>query len=126
VTTRHQPRQSRSGQHRPVCPTCGWAPHSGSETERLREELQTVWWSVTTTPPGQVIQTRHCGRCQPHNVYVVACLVCGDGPILAGPLADATRDADPQQLPTIVVDQLATAGWRRGTGALTLGWVCCR
>jgi hypothetical protein len=121
VTTSQQP--SRSGQH---CPTCSWAPHSSSEAKRLREELQTAWWSVAEANPDQVIQTRHCGRCQPHTVYVVACLVCGDGPILSGHLAEATLDADPQQLPAVVVDQLTAAGWRWGTGTLASGWVCCR
>src|SRR5437016_1552714 len=72
--------------------------------------------------PGQLTEARHCGRCQPHNVYIVACLMCGDGPILAGELAEAIRDADPQQLPSIVVDQLTTSGWRWGTSAYTSGW----
>lgn len=50
--------------------------------ERLRDELQTIWWSLTS----------------------------------AGQLAEATRAADPQQLPAIVADQLTTAEWRWGTG----------
>lgn len=54
------------------------------------------------------------------------CLDCGDGPILAGELADTAHDADPQQLPSIVVDQLTAAGWRWATTALASGWVCCR
>jgi hypothetical protein len=126
VTTRHQPSRSRAGRHHPVCPTCGWAPNSGSEAERLREELQTFWWSVTEANPDQVIQTRHCGRCQPHTVYVVACMVCCDGSILAGQLANDTLGSDPHQLPSIVVDQLTAARWRRGTSELASGWVCCR
>lgn len=28
--------------------------------------------------------TRHCGRCQPHTVYALACLARGDGPLLTG------------------------------------------
>lgn len=48
-------------------------------------------------------------------MYVVACLVCGDGPIVSGQLAKATIEADPQRLPSIVIDQLTTAGWRRRT-----------
>lgn len=75
-TSRDQRSRSRPGQHRQVCPACGWAPHTSSETERLREELQNAWWSLTPANPDQVAQTRHCGRCQPHNVYVVDLWQC--------------------------------------------------
>lgn len=37
-------------------------------------------------------ENRHCGHCQPHTVHIVACLVCGDGPILSGRLAQAVID----------------------------------
>lgn len=124
MTTRYQPRRSRPGQHDPVCPTCGSAPHSDAATERLREELQTIWWSLASAD--QLIKSRHCGQCQPHNVYVVACLVCGDGPILAGQLAEATRDAGPQRSPQVVIDELTRTGWRWATTPYASGWVCCQ
>jgi hypothetical protein len=59
-------------------------------------------------------------------VYVVACLVCGDGPILADQLAETGRDANPQQISGTVVDQLTATGWRWGAGNTISGWVCCR
>jgi hypothetical protein len=70
-----------------------------------------------------VTKSRHCYRCQPHEVYVVACLVCGDGPILAGELAAQALDST-TGLPQMVLDELARHGWRPAGNAA--GWVCCQ
>jgi hypothetical protein len=99
VSTQYKPQRYRSGQDRPVCPTCSWTPANDPEIARLREELETVWWSVTDQDPGQVSVTRHCGQCQPHTVYVVACRICGDGPILAGQLAKLPATPTPSSCP---------------------------
>jgi hypothetical protein len=125
MTTRRQPRSSRSRQqHCQVCPTSGWTPDTDAGAERLREELHTVWWSITPAAPSHLALTRHCGQCQPHTVYLEACIVCGDGPILSGHLAQAVIDANPQQLPQVVVDELARTGWRWATTPYATGWVC--
>jgi hypothetical protein len=91
---------------------------------RLREELQTEWWSTTSQDPARVVTTLHCGRCQPHTVYAIACLACGDGPLLTGQFAEAARDTDPQGLPAVVTDQLTASGWRWATTSYGAGWVC--
>lgn len=125
--TRQRSRGTASAvrQH-PTCPSCRRQPHTSAEADQLREDLQTVWWSTALDNPAQIVATRHCSRCQPHEVYVVACLMCGDGPILAGQLAKLTLDSDPQRLPPVVVDQMTATGWRWGSGHRISGWVCCR
>ena len=114
------------GQHRLGCPTCGDAPGNQTEAARLREELQTDWWSTTDQDLSRIVVTRHCGRCQPHTVYALACLACGDGPLLTGSLAELARDTDPQQLPAVVTDQLTASGWQWATTSYGAGWVCCQ
>ena len=49
----------------------------------------------------QIRLTHHCGRCQPHTVHTVACLACGDGPLLTGNLAELAHNTDSQRLPDI-------------------------
>jgi DNA invertase Pin-like site-specific DNA recombinase len=109
-----------------ACPGCGTVPNGTIAAARLREELQTDWWSTTDTDPARIVVTRHCGRCQPHTVYAVACLACGDGPLLTGRLAELARDTEPQQLPAVVTDQLSASGWQRLTLTYGAGWVCCQ
>lgn len=118
--------QSQVGQLRRGCPTCGDAPGNQTDAARLREELQTEWWSTTGRDPDQIVVKRHCGRCQPHTVYAMACLACGDGPLLTGQLAEIARDTGPQQLPAVVTDQFAAAGWQWTTTSYGAGWVCCQ
>jgi hypothetical protein len=60
------------------------------------------------------------------RVYAVACLACGDGPLLARELADFARDTDPAQLPTIVTTELTRTGWRWTATPHATGWVCCQ
>ncbi|MGC4939830.1 recombinase family protein [Kribbella sp. DT2] len=118
--------QGQANQHRLSCPGCGSVPNGKVAAARLREELQTEWWSTTDTDPAKIVVTRHCGRCQPHTVYAMACLACGDGPLLTGPLADVARDTDPQRLPAVVADQLTAAGWQWTTTSYGSGWLCCQ
>jgi DNA invertase Pin-like site-specific DNA recombinase len=118
--------QNPAGQQRRGCPTCGDVPSNQTEAARLREELQTEWWSTTDTAPDRIVRTRHCGRCQPHTVYAMACLACGDGPLLTGHLADLARDTDPQALPAVVTDQLTADGWQWTTTSYGAGWICRR
>ncbi|MGW5190703.1 hypothetical protein ACWEOO_15700 [Kribbella sp. NPDC004138] len=56
----------------------------------------------------------------------MACLACGDGPLLTGQLAEIARDIGPQQLPAVITDQLAAAGWQWTTTSYGTGWVCCQ
>jgi hypothetical protein len=92
----------------------------------MREELQTAWWSINYQTPHRVTETRYYARCEPHTMYAVACLACGDGPILSGRLAQAVIDADPQQLPQAVVDELIRTGWHWTATPYATGWVCCQ
>lgn len=115
----------QTNQHRLGCPSCGGVPNGKVAAARLREELQTDWWSTTDQDPARVVVTRHCGQCQPHTVYAVACLACGDGPLLAGELAELA-DSGPQQLPTIVTSELTRTGWRWIASPHATGRVCCQ
>jgi DNA invertase Pin-like site-specific DNA recombinase len=107
-----------------ACPGCGTVPNGKIAAARLREELQTEWWSTTGTDPARIEVTRHCGRCQPHAVYALACLACGDGPLLTGQLAEVARDTEPQELPAVVISQLTAAGWQWATTTYGAGWIC--
>ncbi|MFG1626255.1 helix-turn-helix domain-containing protein [Kribbella sp. NPDC049227] len=113
-----------AGQGRLVCPGCGSVPDGEIAAARLRDELQTESWSTAGTDPGRVEVTRHCGRCQPHTVYAIACLACGDGPLLTGELVELARETEPQRPPETVVDQLTATGWRWATTTSGDGWVC--
>ncbi|MGW3099853.1 hypothetical protein ACWDCC_41150 [Streptomyces sp. NPDC001102] len=62
------------------------------------------------TDPARIEVTRHCGRCQSHTVYAVACFGCGDGPLLTRQLAELVRDSDPQQLLDLVTGELTPTG----------------
>lgn len=56
----------------------------------------------------------------------MACLACGDGPLLTGRLAELARDTDPQLLPDVVTSELVRAGWRWADTPHASGWVCCQ
>jgi hypothetical protein len=118
--------RDQAGPQRLACPGCGSVPTGKTAAARLREELQTDWWSTSSTDPTRIEVTRHCGRCQPHSVYAVACLACGDGPLLTGALAELARNTQPQQLPDLVTSELTHTGWRWTTTPHASGWVCCQ
>jgi hypothetical protein len=107
-----------------ACPTCRTIPADDAGAARLREELRTAWWSTSDQDPGRLSITRHCGHCQPHTVYILVCMICGDGPILAGQLARDVIDSQPVQLPAVVVDELTRTGWRRAATNHVTGWIC--
>jgi hypothetical protein len=94
----------------------------------LRDELLTEWWAVDPLNRATVTTSRrYCHHCRPTDVYLVACLACGDGPLLAGELAALALTSKPA-LPPVVAEVLTKNGWRqrdevRGKGP---GWVCCR
>ena len=111
-----------NGPQRLVCPACGAVPDGKVAAARLREELQTDCWSTSPDDPAR-FEVTHCGRCQPHTVYAVACLACGDGPLLTGGL---DHDTDPQELPDVVISELTRAGWRRADTPHGSGWICCQ
>ncbi|GAA1582151.1 hypothetical protein GCM10009789_39870 [Kribbella sancticallisti] len=115
-----------AGPQHAACLGCGAVPNGKIAAARLREELQTDWWSTTAANPDRIEVTRHCGRCQPHTVHAIACLTCGDGLLLTGELAELARDTDPQQLPGVVTDRLATSGWQWATTSYGTGWICNR
>jgi len=82
------PRTSRA------CPSCGHDRTTREEATAQHADLTVTWLSTDPDRPGRVLTRRHCRRCQPHHPVVdIACAVCGDGPILAGPLATAATDA---------------------------------
>jgi DNA invertase Pin-like site-specific DNA recombinase len=114
------------GSQRLACPGCGTVPNGKIAAARLREELQTDWWSTSSTTPGRIEVTQHCGRCQPHTVHAVSCLTCGDGPLLTGELAELAHNTDPRQLPELVTTELTRSGWRWTQTQHVSGWVCCQ
>lgn len=86
------------------CPGCGRRPTSAETAARLRAEL-TVRWLVREA--GELVARGFCHRCVPPGPYTeVVCGYCGDGPLLAGPLAGADPIADPA-----VIGWLTTQGW---------------
>ncbi|HEY0616397.1 MAG TPA: recombinase family protein [Kribbella sp.] len=123
LSTANEPA-SAAGPQRLACPGCGTVPNGKIVAARLREEVQTDWWSTTDTDPDRIVVTQHCGRCQPHSVYALACLACGDGPLLTGELAELARDTEPQELPAVVTNQLTATGWQWATTSYGAGWVC--
>jgi hypothetical protein len=106
------------------CPSCGWQPDAEADRIRLREDLATEWWAADPDRAGAVVKSRHCVRCQPHQVYVVACFACGDGPILAGDLAMMALDSEEDGPPAPIREILEQNGWRPALNGA--GWVCCR
>jgi len=94
-----------------ACPSCGHEPTTREEATTQRADLAVTWLSADPHRPGQLLPRQHCRRCQPHHpVLDIACVVCGDGPILAGDLATAAIDAGPPPKP--VQQWLAADGWQ--------------
>ncbi len=99
------PRMSRA------CPSCGHDPTTREEATAQRVDLAVTWLCTDPDRPGQILTRRHCRRCQPHSAVAdVACVACGDGPILAGDLATAATGADTPPEP--VQRWLAAEGWQ--------------
>ncbi len=105
VSPTSAPRMSRA------CPSCGHDPRTREEATAQCADLAVTWLCADPDRPGQVLTRRHCRRCQPHSpVADIACVVCGDGPILAGGLAAAVTVAGAPPEP--VQRWLAAEGWQ--------------
>ncbi|WP_072691445.1 recombinase family protein [Rhodococcus marinonascens] len=116
-----QPRTSpgtpaRPGGDRPTaarspraCPTCGYEPTTRAEAAHQRADLAVTWLHPDPGHPDTVLERHHCRQCEPDQpAFDIACTVCGDGPILAGTLAE---QADAGTLPAPVQHWLAADGW---------------
>jgi len=94
-----------------ACPSCGHDPTTREEATTQRADLAVIWLNADPDRPGQVLPRRHCRRYQPPTpVADIACVVCGDGPILTGGLATAATDADAP--PKSVQRWLTADGWQ--------------
>jgi len=104
---------ARASANRPsrTCPSCGHEPTTREEATTQRADLVVTWLSADPDRPGQLLPRWHCRRCQPHSTVLdIACVVCGDGPILTGDLATAAIDADAP--PESVQRWLIADGWQ--------------
>lgn len=97
------PARSRS---EPGCPECGRVAVTADEAVRLAADLDTTW--LVSQVGGGVEVRRYCHGCAPSGpVADISCVHCGDGPLLAGPLAVGEGP-----LPEVVVAWLVARGWR--------------
>ncbi|OUS94399.1 recombinase [Rhodococcus sp. NCIMB 12038] len=92
-----------------TCPTCGHEPTTRAEAAHQRADLAVIWLHPDPEHRGAVISRQHCHQCEPGQpAFDVACSVCGDGPILAGALAEKAENGE---LSEPVQHWLASAGW---------------
>jgi DNA invertase Pin-like site-specific DNA recombinase len=94
----------------PAYPTCGNRPADARELQLHREGLETVWLFHDPDLPGRLVERWHCERCQPHQVEIVMCGLCGNTVMLGGDLA-AGSDDHSFQLPELAVRWLSGHGW---------------
>ena len=94
----------------PACPTCGNRPADARELQLHREGLETVWLLHDPDQPGRLIERWHCERCQPHQVEIVMCGLCGNTVMLGADLATGSDDQS-FQLPELAVQWLTGHGW---------------
>jgi DNA invertase Pin-like site-specific DNA recombinase len=96
-----------------ACPTCGHEPATRPEALQQREDLATVWLHRPDagTP---ITEDTYCAHCQPSGTPTVllSCVRCGDGPLLAGNLAEAVEARTDGQLPSALRAWLAEQGWQ--------------
>ena len=93
-----------------ACPTCGNRPADARELQLHREGLETVWLLHDPDQPGRLVERWHCERCQPHQVEIVMCGLCGNTVMLGGDLATGSYDQS-SQLPELAVQWLTGHGW---------------
>ncbi|MGW4339558.1 recombinase family protein [Rhodococcus koreensis] len=92
-----------------ACPTCGYEPTTRAEAAHQRADLAVMWLHPHPDRRGAVISRHHCRHCEPGKpAFDIACRICGDGPILAGVLAEKAEAGD---LTRAVQRWLTTAGW---------------
>ncbi len=107
----HTPAPASAPRTSRACPNCGHEPRTREEATTQRADLAVTWLSTDPHRPEQLLPGQHCRHCQPHHPVVdIACVVCGDGPILAGDLAAAATDAGYPPKP--VQHWLAADGWQ--------------
>lgn len=95
-------RTARWGTRALACCVCGAAPRDPSAAA----DLATPW--LLRDPDGAVVARRYCRGCAPRGpVGEIACVMCGDGPLLAGELA-----GDDLLTGAAVDDWLLSSGWR--------------
>jgi hypothetical protein len=83
------------------CSGCG----RRGATAMARADLDTLWLLPS---PGGLLERRFCRACVPPGpVGEVACMRCGDGPLLSGELAGADTSGA-----AAVQGWLTVAGWR--------------
>jgi hypothetical protein len=78
-----------------------------------RRSTDEVYWSrrLMVIRINTVVEKQRCAQCQPHQHFqTVVCPLCGDGPMVAGDLADLMPDT--QAPPAPVLRWLAEHGWR--------------
>jgi hypothetical protein len=104
------PGSSRQGRRAEPCPTCGNEPADASSLWSQRQDLNISWLEVDPTRPGEIIEVRHCAKCQPRqHVSSADCALCDNGPILVGDLADELTKL--HQVPEPVRRWLLDHGW---------------
>ncbi|UZF45681.1 recombinase family protein [Rhodococcus rhodochrous] len=92
-----------------TCPTCGYEPTTRAEAAHQRADLAVTWLHADPDHRGTVTSRHHCRHCEPGQpAFDIACSICGDGPILAGPLADQATNGN---LTEPVQRWLMAAGW---------------
>lgn len=93
-----------------VCSSCGHrAVDAGDVGQgwRMRADLEVLWLVMRAR---RVQSCRFCLACAPDGLVTdIACVVCGDGPLLVGELAEPRYRER-------VWRWLKTRGWRTGAG----------
>ncbi|HKS44990.1 MAG TPA: recombinase family protein, partial [Amycolatopsis sp.] len=94
------------------CPSCGNEPVDPRARWQQRQDLAITWLYPDSKHSGAVVELRHCVECQPHQRFqTIVCPLCGDGPIVAGDLADAMPDE--HNPPEPVQRWLDEHGWQQ-------------
>ncbi|WP_172650335.1 helix-turn-helix domain-containing protein [Rhodococcus opacus] len=92
-----------------TCPTCGHEPTTRAEVAHQTADLAVAWLHADPDHRGTVASRHHCRHCEPGQPsFDVACSICGDGPILAGTLAEQAKNGN---LTEPVQRWLSAAGW---------------
>lgn len=102
------------------CPSCGYRPMTAGDCRRFRADLMMTWLHADPHRPGGLLERRHCARCQPHDsVSCIECAICGDGPLLTGPLTGTAPN--PTGMPERLLGWLTAHDWLHTE---TIGWIC--
>jgi DNA invertase Pin-like site-specific DNA recombinase len=76
-----------------TCPSCGHEPTTRAEAAHQRADLAVTWLHADPEHLESVISRHHCRHCDPGQpAFDIACSICGDGPILAGALAEHAKN----------------------------------